>query len=214
MFAPAAYLTFVLACAALVVVPGPTVTVIIANSLRHGARAGLANVAGTQAGLAVMLAVLAGGLQIVVEALGAVFEIVKLLGAAYLVYLGAKLLLNRSALAARGAEAAIAEAGTAPAFSWRSYFWQGVLVIWANPKALLFFGAFIPQFVDPAGPVVAQTLVLGLTFMAVATVLDGGYALLAGRAGGFLTRRRVRLLEVFSGCFLIGGGVWLALTRR
>jgi threonine/homoserine/homoserine lactone efflux protein len=214
VFEVSAYLTFVLACAAVIVVPGPTVTVIVANSLRHGARAGLANVAGTQAGLAVMLAVLAAGLQIVVEALGVVFEVVKLLGAAYLIYLGAKLLLSRSALSARGGEAALAEAGTAPAFSWRSYFWQGFLVIWANPKALLFFGAFIPQFVSAEGPVVAQTLALGLTFMTVATLLDGGYALLAGRAGGWLTRRRVRLLEVCSGCFLVGGGVWLALTRR
>lgn len=214
MFELSAYLTFVAACAAVVIVPGPTVTVIIANSLRHGARAGLANVAGTQAGLAVMLAVLAAGLQVVVAALGAVFEVVKLLGAAYLVYLGARLLLSRSALSTAGAEAAIEATAASRRFSWRSYFWQGVLVIWANPKALLFFGAFIPQFVSPEGPVVAQTLSLGLTFMAVATLLDGGYALLAGRAGGFLTRQRVRLLEVASGCFLIGGGVWLALTRR
>lgn len=211
MFELSTYLTFVLACAAVVIVPGPTVTVIIANSLRHGARAGLANVAGTQAGLAVMLAVLAAGLQVVVAALGAVFEIVKLLGAAYLIWLGAKLLLKKSALSGAGAEGLAAEA--APPRS-SGFFWQGVLVIWANPKALLFFGAFIPQFVRPEGPVVLQTLALGATFMGVATLLDGGYALLAGRAGGWLTRQRVRLLEVFSGCFLIGGGVWLALTRR
>ncbi|MEX0760612.1 MAG: LysE family translocator, partial [Tistlia sp.] len=168
MFELSAYLTFVAACAAVVIVPGPTVTVIIANSLRHGARAGLANVAGTQAGLAVMLAVLAGGLQVVVAALGAVFEIVKLLGAAYLIYLGARLLLSRSALSSAGAGAAIGGAAIGGAaieataaesamgarrFSWASYFWQGVLVIWANPKALLFFGAFIPQFVSPEGPV-------------------------------------------------------------
>lgn len=216
MFELSAYLTFVLACVAVVVVPGPTVTVIIANSLRQGARAGLANVAGTQAGLAVMLAVLAAGLQVIVEALGTVFVVVKLIGAAYLVYLGLKLLLSRSALATAGAEAMLeAEGGRRPEpFSWRRYFWQGFLVIWANPKALLFFGAFIPQFVRPEGPVVAQTVVLGLTFMAVATCLDGCYALLAGRAGGWLTRQRVRLLEVCSGCFLIAGGVWLALTRR
>ncbi|SMF20634.1 Threonine/homoserine/homoserine lactone efflux protein [Tistlia consotensis] len=216
MFELSAYLTFLLACVAVVIVPGPTVTVIIANSLRYGARAGLANVAGTQAGLAVMLAVLAAGLQVVVQALGTVFEVVKLIGAAYLVYLGLKLLLSRSSLSTAGADAAI-EAATAARtepFSWRRYFWQGVLVIWANPKALLFFGAFIPQFVRPEGPVVAQTLLLGLTFMAVATCLDSGYALLSGRAGGWLTRQRVRVLEVCSGCFLIGGGVWLALTRR
>lgn len=200
-----AYLTFVLACIAVVVVPGPTVTVIIANSLRRGARAGLANVAGTQLGLAVMLVILAAGLQVVVEAMGAVFTWVKLLGAAYLIYLGLKLLLNRAPLDATESTAPLRQ---------RSFFWQGVLVIWSNPKALLFFGAFIPQFIRPEGSVMLQTLLLGGTFMVVATLLDGGYAMLAGRAGRWLTRKRVRLLEIFSGCALVGGGIWLALSRR
>lgn len=208
LFDTSAYLTFLLACVAVVIVPGPTVTVIIANSLRHGARAGLANVAGTQAGLAVMLVVLAAGLQVVIEAMSSLFTVVKLVGAAYLVYLGARMLLKRPAPEA-GAEAA------APApVNHRSFFWQGVLVIWSNPKALLFFGAFIPQFVRPDGPVMLQTILLGATFMVVATVLDGGYAVLAGRAGRLLTRARVRTLEIFSGCTLIGGGLWLAFTRR
>ena len=200
-----AYLTFVLACVAVVIVPGPTVTVIIANSLRHGARAGLANVAGTQAGLTVMVVILAAGLQVVVEAMGAVFTWVKLIGAAYLIYLGLKLLLNRTPLDASESAAPLRQ---------RSFFWQGVLVIWSNPKALLFFGAFIPQFVRPEGPVMLQTLLLGGTFMVVATLLDGGYAVLAGRAGRWLTRKRVRLLEICSGCALVGGGIWLALSRR
>ena len=200
-----AYLTFVLACAVVAIVPGPTVTVIIANSLRHGARAGLANVAGTQAGLAVMLVVLAAGLQVVVEAMGAVFTWVKLIGAAYLIYLGLKLLLNRAPLDATESTAPLRQ---------RSFFWQGVLVVWSNPKALLFFGAFLPQFVRPEGPVMLQTLLLGGTFMVVATLLDGGYAVLAGRAGRWLTRKRVRLLEICSGCALVGGGIWLALSRR
>jgi threonine/homoserine/homoserine lactone efflux protein len=205
MIEPTAYLTFLLACVAVVIVPGPTVTVIIANSLRYGTRSGLANVAGTQAGLAVMLVVLAAGLQAVVEVLGLVFEIVKLVGAAYLIYLGARMLLNRSSLNT--------DPDSVPEPR-RSFFWQGVLVIWANPKALLFFGAFIPQFVQPQGDVVLQTLLLGGTFMAVATVFDGGYAVLAGSAGRWLTRGRVRLLEIFGGTALMGGGVWLALTRR
>lgn len=201
----ATYLTFVVACAAVVVVPGPTVTVIVANSLRYGAGAGLANVAGTQAGLAVMLLVLAAGLQAVVATMGLVFEIVKLLGAAYLIYLGVRMLLNRSALTL--------DPNAVPERR-RSFFWQGVLVVLANPKALLFFGAFIPQFVRPEGSVVLQTLLLGGTFMLVATLLDGGYAVLAGRAGRWLTRGRVRLLEIFGGSALIGGGIWLALQRR
>ena len=87
-------------------------------------------------------------------------------------------------------------------------------MILSNPKALFFFGAFIPQFIDPAGNALTQTLILGATFMAVATILDGGYALLAGRAGRWLSRTRVRALEIGSGACLVAGGVWLALTRR
>jgi threonine/homoserine/homoserine lactone efflux protein len=201
------FLAYLAACVVLVVVPGPTVTVIVANSLRHGPRAGLLNVAGTQAGLAVMLAVLALGLDTIVASMAALFDVLRIAGALYLVWLGVRL------WRAGGALAGIADAGTSVARR-RSFFWQGVLVIWSNPKALLFFGAFIPQFVDAAGNVVGQTLLLGVTFMVVATLLDGGYALLAGGAGRLLSRRRLVWLERISGSLLIGGGVWLALTRR
>lgn len=198
------YLAYVLACIVVVVVPGPTVTVIIANSLRNGSRAGFLNVAGTQAGLAMMLAVLALGLQVVVESLGHVFEWVKLAGAAYLVWLGIKLLRSDGSL---GEAASQAKSGN-------SFFWQGFLVILSNPKALLFFGAFIPQFIDPAGNAILQTVLLGATFMAVASVLDGAYAVAAGRAKGVLARRNVRRIEIASGSLLIGGGLWLAIQRR
>ncbi|MEZ5774585.1 MAG: LysE family translocator [Hyphomicrobiaceae bacterium] len=199
------YLAYVAACAAIVIVPGPTVTVIIANSLKHGARAGLLNVAGTQAGLAIMLGILAAGLSTLVAHAGVVFDWMRLLGAAYLVWLGIKLWR---------ADGSIAE-GSTRTRPGGSFFWQGFLVILSNPKALLFFGAFIPQFVDPArGSALLQTVLLGLTFMVVATLLDGAYALVAGRAGGWLTRGNVRLVERISGSFLIGGGIWLALARR
>jgi threonine/homoserine/homoserine lactone efflux protein len=201
---PTLYLAYVLACIAIVIVPGPTVTVIIANGLRHGARAGLLNVAGTQAGLAVMLAVLAGGLHVIVEAMSHVFDWVRLAGAAYLVWLGLKLWRS---------DGTLGRSETRPR-NGGSFFWQGFLVILSNPKALFFFGAFIPQFIDPAGNALVQTLVLGATFMGVATVLDGGYAVLAGRAGRLLSRTRVRTLEVVSGTCLVGGGIWLALARR
>ena len=84
----------------------------------------------------------------------------------------------------------------------------------ANPKALLFFGAFIPQFVDSRGDYVAQIVILGVTAMLVALVSDGAYAVLTGRAGTLLSARRVRLVSRLSGGCLIGGGIWLALTRR
>ena len=198
------YLTYIAACVAIVIVPGPSVTVIIANSLAHGARAGLLNVAGTQVGLFVMMGVLVAGLSAIVAHAGIVFDVLRLAGAAYLVWLGVKLWRSDGKLGT-------ANAGHAD----RNFFMQGFWVVLSNPKALLFFGAFIPQFIDPhGGEATFQTMWLALTFMAVALVLDGGYAIAAGWAGSRLTRSRVRLVERLSGTFLIAGGVWLALTRR
>ncbi|MCB1475208.1 MAG: LysE family translocator [Rhodobiaceae bacterium] len=201
------YLAYLLACAAIIIVPGPTVTLIIANSIRHGARAGLMNVAGTQFGLAIMVAVLALGLQAVVATMAGIFDFLRIAGAAYLVWLGVRLWRADGALAEDPAAQTDNRGG-------RGHFWQGFFVILSNPKALFFFGAFIPQFVNPASNTVAQTALLGVTFMVVATIFDGAYAVLAGRAGGFLTRSRLRWAERISGTFLIGGGVWLALLRR
>lgn len=195
-------LPFALACFAIIIVPGPTVTVIIANSLRKGASAGLMNVAGTQAGLVPMILIVALGLETVVTVMGQAFFWIKLAGAAYLIWLGYKLLTSDGNLGrSNGKDMSL----------W-GYFWQGVLVIWSNPKALFFFGAFIPQFVDPAsGNAFWQTLLLGGIFITVATVCDGAYAILSGKAGSLLTRGRVRIVEIGSGLCLIAGGIWLAL---
>ena len=168
------------------------------------ARAGLLNVAGTQFGITLMILVLAFGLSAIVAFLGSAFFWLKLAGAGYLIWLGIRLWRSNGTLGLRGG-------GSQPG---GSFFWQGFIVIWSNPKALFFFGAFLPQFIDPAGNSVVQTMLLGGTFIAIATVLDGSYALLAGGTGALLSRRNVRLVEMFSGTCLIGGGLWLALTRR
>lgn len=204
MFELSVILTFVFASVAIVIVPGPTVSLIVANSLRSGASAGLANVAGTQIGLASMILVLALGLDAVVALMGEAFVYVKLAGAAYLVYLGIKLLRSDGRIAERKGDRR----------SLLGYLVQGFLVIWSNPKALLFFGAFIPQFVDPSHDAVLQVVVYGGIFMVVATVFDGMYAMIAGRAGRLLTRGRVRLVEKVSGSALLVGGIGLALARR
>jgi homoserine/homoserine lactone efflux protein len=111
-----------------------------------------------------------------------------------------------------GSPADLGNAGAAPAPR-GGFLLQGFLVIMANPKALLWFGAFIPQFVDPGGNYVAQIILLGLTAMVVALVSDGAYAVLTGRAGTWLSKKRIKLVARLSGAFLVGGGVWLALTR-
>jgi threonine/homoserine/homoserine lactone efflux protein len=197
------YLAYVLACAVIALVPGPTVTVIVANSLAHGPRAGLLNVAGTQLGLGVMMLILIVGLSSVIAAMGWLFDWLRWAGAAYLVYLGWKLLRSPE----------IIYPDKPKAMPPGGFVLQGFLVLMANPKALLWFGAFIPQFVDPKGNYVGQIVLLGLTAMAVALVSDGAYAVITGRAGAFLSKSRVRLVSRVSGGFLIGGGIWLALTR-
>ncbi|MGQ0653341.1 MAG: LysE family translocator [Betaproteobacteria bacterium] len=197
------YLAYVLACFLIAIVPGPTVTVIIANSLAHGTRAGLLNVAGTQIGLGLMMAILVVGLSSVIAAMGWLFDWLRIAGAIYLAWLGWKLL--RSSDFSAGKETMEKPRG--------GFLLQGFLVIMANPKALLWFGAFIPQFIDPTGNYVAQIIVLGLTAMGVALLSDGAYAVLTGRAGSWLSRSRIKLVARLSGAFLVGGGLWLALTR-
>ena len=204
LFSPEIFLAYVLACFVLTIVPGPNVTVIVANSLVHGTRAGMLSVAGTQLGVALVLIVLMLGLTSVVEAMAIWFEWVKLAGAAYLVWLGVKLWRSGGSL---GDPAGT----TVPRYG---FFWQGFVVVLGNPKLLFFFGAFIPQFIDPSGDVLRQIAILGVTFMIVTTTFDSGYAVLAGRARSMLAKHRVRLLERISGSCLIGGGVWLALIRR
>src|SRR5215218_1009877 len=92
------YLAYVLACIVITIVPGPTVTLIVANSLAHGTRAGLLNVAGTQLGLLAMLGVLVIGLASVIEVMGWWFDWLRLAGAAYLIWLGWKLLRSSGSL--------------------------------------------------------------------------------------------------------------------
>jgi len=197
------YLAFVAACIVLVIVPGPTVTLVVANSLRHGTRAGLLNIAGTQLGLALMIATVLAGLASLIAAMGWWFDWARLAGAAYLVWLGIKLLRSSASLAAP----------TVAPKPRGGFFLQGFLVLMSNPKAVILFGALFPQFIDPRGDYVSQVSLLGATAMVIALIFDSAYAIASGRAGAMLSRRRLRLLSRLSGVCLIGGGAWLALAR-
>jgi threonine/homoserine/homoserine lactone efflux protein len=199
-----AYLAFVAACIALALLPGPIVTLVIANGLRHGTRAALTNVLGAQAGLAIVICIVAIGLTSLMATMGYWFDWVRFAGAAYLVWLGIKLI--RSPV-----EGVSADAPPPPPRG--GFFLQGFLVLLSNPTVLVFFGAFIPQFMDMSKPHVPQVALLGATFMVTAVMSDMLYAVLAGRARKFFSARRTRLLSRISGGFMIGGGIWLALTR-
>ena len=197
------YLAFVAACIALALLPGPVVTLVIANGLRHGTRAALINMAGVQAGLAIVIGIVAVGLTSLMATMGYWFDWVRFAGAAYLVWLGIKLIWSP-------VEGVNADAPPPPR---GGFFVQGFVVLLANPKVLVVFGAFIPQFMDMSKDQASQVALLGVTFMVIAGLTDAIYALLAGRARRFFSARRTRLLSRISGGFMVGGGIWLALIR-
>lgn len=205
MIDPGLILPYIAACFLFSIVPGPSVTVVVANSLSGGTRAGFFTVLGTEISMLSMVTIVALGLEAVMAVVAGAFEIIKLAGAAYLVWIGWKMFTasGRLELHAAGDRLPLGR-----------YIWQGALVNWSNPKTLLFLGAFLPQFVDLSRPAFGQIMVLGLIVMAVATATDMFYALLAGRARQLLTIARVRMMNRVSGVILMLGGVWLALQKR
>jgi len=200
------YLAFVAATAVLVVMPGPIVTLVVANSVTYGTRSALATVAGAQSGHFLLLLVVAAGMTSLMHVMAEGFEWLRWLGVGYLVWLGVQRWRPGPAAAADPAVLAV---------SGRRLFWQGFLVAITNPKTLFFYAAFFPQFVDPALPPALQLTMLCGTFLVVATLFDSSYAMLAGRARGWLRdRRRMRVCDRIIGTFLIAAGAWLALARR
>jgi threonine/homoserine/homoserine lactone efflux protein len=205
MIDPAILLPYIAACFLFSIVPGPSVTVVVANSLAGGTRAGLLTILGTELSMLSMVFVVALGLEAVMALVSEAFLIIKLVGAAYLIWIGWKM------FHASGKLEVDTTAGRKPLFK---YVWQGGLVNWSNPKTLLFLGAFLPQFVDMSRPAFGQIMILGLIVMVVATATDAIYAVLAGRARQVLTVARVRLMSRVSGAILMAGGVWLAMMKK
>jgi len=192
-------LVFALASAALIAVPGPAVVYIVTRSIHQGRRAGVASVLGIEVGALLHVAAAAVGLSAVLASSAIAFSVVKYAGAAYLIGLGLWTLF---------AGHAEADTTTATAIRLRRVFAQGVLVNAFNPKVALFFLAFLPQFIDPdAAHPVLQIGLLGLVFVAIALVLDLGWALTADAAGVVLRRSR-RFLRVQR---YVSGGVYVAL---
>jgi threonine/homoserine/homoserine lactone efflux protein len=199
---------FGLASAALIAIPGPAVLYIVTRSVHHGRRAGVASVLGIEVGALVHIAAAAVGLSAVLASSAVAFSIVKYAGAVYLIGLGLWTLLSGHARA---------EATLGGDLRVRRVFAQGVLVNAFNPKVALFFLAFLPQFVDPDASYPAlQIGLLGLVFVTIALVLDLGWALAAGTAGGLLRRshRFLRAQRYVSGSVYVALGVATAFAGR
>ncbi len=201
------FLAYCLAVAILVLIPGPVVMLVVARSLSDGIRSGLAAVAGASLGNAILLIATAAGLIAFFAVLSEIFEVVRWAGAVYLIWLGIK------AWRAHGGQG-MALAPVAKRSS-RAVFLQGFLVAITNPKAIVFYIAFLPQFIDPHRPAGPQLLVMVVTMVIMGLLSDGAYALLAGRARGWLIAPgRRRLQSRITGTLLIGVGCGLLLARR
>jgi threonine/homoserine/homoserine lactone efflux protein len=200
------YLAFVLATAILIVIPGPSVSLIVATSIAHGPRSALTTVAGNSSAIVIQLTVTAMGMTSILLMLSEWFEVLRWAGVIYLAYLGVRHW--------RAAPSDTLDSATQTVAGKRHY-WRGFVVCAVNPKVLFFYAAFFPQFIDPQRPPELQLAVLCVTFLVVQMLLDGSYAILAGRVRGLLGDPKLaRLRGRLTGSLMIGAGVGLALARR
>ncbi len=208
---PASHLaSFALLSFALIIVPGPNVMFVISRSLMLGRAAGLSTAVGGQIGCYLQVAAVAFGIGALVQRSVAVFTVIKLAGAMYLVYLGVQAIRHRRSLVA-ALDAAPGPKSTGRIL--RDEIIAGV----SNPKAIVFFAAMLPQFVNPpAGHIPAQMLLLGAVFMAIAVLCDSTWAVAAGAARAWITRspRRLEWIGGTGGLVMIGTATSLALTGR
>jgi len=199
------YFAFVIATAIMIALPGPSVLLTVAHSISFGGKQALSTVAGETMGIAVQLVVAAIGLTSLLHAVAQAFEWLRWAGAVYLVYLGIKqwrsagqpLTLNTSSI------------------SKKNLFVQGLVVTIPNPKSLIFIAAFLPQFIDAARPLGLQFAFIVPTFLVITFTVTSVWALVAGKASGFLqSRRAFRSVLRTAGGLMIVAGAGLALARR
>lgn len=199
---------FVVAAAALLIIPGPAVFYIMARSIDQGKKAGLVSVLGVSLGGAVHVLAGAIGVSAILMTSATAFTIVKYLGAAYLIYLGCKTLFSKS-------DSTTSEIPKAPRKKLVKIFYESALVEIMNPKTALFFLAFFPQFISPsAGPVTVQFLLLGTIFIILALLSDGLYATLAASLRKRIVGSNVRskVMNRITGYLYIALGVFSAFA--
>jgi threonine/homoserine/homoserine lactone efflux protein len=194
--------------ALLCLTPGPAVLFVLSHGLAQGGRASLWANAGILSGNAFYFLLSALGLGAVLLASHEVFTVIRLLGAGYLVYLGIRTVL--------GVGLGLRPDGTSGVTTrdWAT-LGRGFALQAANPKALMFFVALLPQFIDPARPIAIQILILGVTSVVIEFFVLAGYGYLAGRAAAIAHEPRfVSWTNRVSGGMLVAAGAGLALDRR
>ena len=199
------FISFLIVSVALIVIPGPNVLVIVSTSLAHGKSRGLQTVAGTTLAMALQLIVAGIGTTWFIGVLTEGFHYLKWAGVVYLLYLAARHLK----------QAIVGEQTSSLQISTTATFARGFLVSSTNPKTILFFSAFLPQFVSSGEYYLQQISILSLTFLLLAALLDSCYAILAARLQSLLLQHNIaRMQNWFSGLLFLGASAWLAATRR
>lgn len=203
---PSSLLVFITAALVLLVIPGPAVFYIVGRSIGHGRGAGLVSALGISVGSLFHTAAAAVGLSALLMSSAVAFGVVKYLGAAYLIYLGVQKLRH---------EESFEVSEDAPRVKLSRIFAQGIVVNVLNPKAALFFFAFLPQFVDASrGHVAGQILFLGVLFAVLGVTSDSLWAIGAGTVAQWLRRdvRWMRTQRYVSGGMLISLGLATAFA--
>ncbi|MFT3798044.1 LysE family transporter [Microbacterium sp.] len=227
------WLTLLLACVVISFTPGAGAINTMGNALNHGFRRAIWGILGQQAALIVHIAIVALGVGVLVASSPVLFEIIRYSGAAYLAYLGLRLILRRPAVAAEVAEPAepvdardAGEPGDGPATSpgaaggaraesrW-SMFRRGLWVNLLNPKAIVFFLAFLPQFIRPADPLLPQYLTVAVTVVAVDVAVMWGFFALAAQGFRRFSRtvRGQRTIDIVFGILFIAVALLLAFLH-
>lgn len=200
------WLAFVVATATFLAVPGPTVILVVSYTLGTGRASAWATVPGVTLGDFTAMTASLLGAGALLAASATLFTVLKVAGAAYLVWLGIRLWRSDPSL-----EIARAPSGA----DGRRMFRNAYVVTALNPKSIMFFVAFVPQFVDPAAPVALQFVLLEATFLVLAALNVAAWALLAGRLRARFARpSALRLVNRVGAGFLIGAGVLAAAVRR
>ena len=201
------WLAFVAASAVLLIIPGPTILTVVSYSMAHGRRANVPLVAAVALGDSTALVVSLLGLGALLATSAAWFTAIKWVGGLYLLYLGIKLLRA-------GIIAADLTAAPVPGSRWR-LFANTWLVTALNPKGIVFFVAFLPQFINPDADTTRQLWILAITFVVMATLNSALYAMFAAAAGRLLASpRALRRFNIAGGSLLSTAGVWALLARR
>jgi len=201
------WLAFVAASTVMLMIPGPTLLTVISYSVAHGRRARWPLVAGVALGDSTALVVSLVGLGSLLAASATAFTVVKWIGGLYLLWLGFSMLRAGVIPSSVAPRAAPASMGRLFANTW--------LVTALNPKGIIFFVAFLPQFLTPGQPVTPQLWLLATTFVVLAALNAAGYAIFAGAARRlFASARALKRFNLVGGSLLSAAGIWALLARR